>query len=82
MRAEGAPLAAFTHTWTSNRPGAAYRVVFELGGGGLLAPALVYRRWLLGRGELRTLKAKIAANPRVERLLGAAHAYVLRPDSQ
>jgi hypothetical protein len=70
------PRASSIHTWTPNRRNAAYEVVFVLGEPGPLAPAHAYRHWLQERGELVTLTEKIAANPAVERLLGAPHIYL------
>ncbi|MBO8192577.1 hypothetical protein ITI46_13005 [Streptomyces oryzae] len=53
-----------------------YTVHFSLTSASPVAPAADYHRWLREHGQLRTLKQKIAANPQVEKLLGAEHAYV------
>lgn len=70
------PAATFSYTWTRLCRGTPYEVIVEPSGPGPLSPALAYRRWLTETGQLVTLKAKIARNPDVERLLGAPHAYL------
>ena len=72
--------ARWTHEWTANRKGADYVVGFVVSARRPLAAARAYRAYLRAQPEWRPLAAKIAANPRVERLLGAPHAYVWGSD--
>ncbi|WP_069885547.1 glycoside hydrolase [Streptomyces luteocolor] len=53
-----------------------YTVTFALTDGNPVAPAADYRSYLAERGELGSLKKKIAKNPDTAKLLGAFHAYV------
>ncbi len=52
-----------------------YTVTFALTDGNPVAPAADYRSYLAERGQLGSLRRKIAKNPAVGRLLGAFHAY-------
>ncbi|MEU6989166.1 glycoside hydrolase [Streptomyces sp. NPDC046465] len=52
-----------------------YSVTFALTDGNAVAPAADYRSYLAERGQLGSLKRKIAKNPATGRLLGAFHAY-------
>lgn len=65
-----------THTFKPNWDVWEYTVVVELGDGSPIAPAKKYRDYLVGRGEFVTMREKVKANPRVERLLGAPHTYL------
>src|SRR5262249_17933528 len=65
-----------THRFTRLDRAKEYAFRFELGPGSPIEPALAYRRWLVERRELVTLAEKIREAPRVERLLGALHAYL------
>ncbi len=65
-----------THTFVGNWDRWEYTVVIELGDGSPVTPAKKYRDYLVERGELVTMAQKIGANPRADRLLGAAHAYL------
>jgi hypothetical protein len=69
------------HTATSHHFAAAdgtdgYTVAFSITDGSPVAPALDYRRWLAGHGQLGSLDRKIKANPAVGKLIGAFHAYL------
>ncbi|MEU1115146.1 MULTISPECIES: glycoside hydrolase [unclassified Streptomyces] len=52
-----------------------YSVTFALTDGNPVAPAADYRSYLAERGQLGSLKRKIAKNPATGKLLGAFHAY-------
>lgn len=53
-----------------------YEIEIWPGGASPISPALEYRQRLIAKGEYVTLDQKIRENPAVEKLLGAAHAYV------
>lgn len=61
---------------TPNRAGASLAIQAWRVKGSPIDAALSVRKWLRRRGQWRSLKEKIAGNPRVGRLLGAAHIYL------
>jgi len=65
-----------THTFRPNWEAWAYTVIIRLGDGSPITPAIKYREYLIERGGFVSMEQKIEANPKVERLLGAAHAYL------
>ncbi len=65
-----------THRFMPNWKTMEYSVVVEVGDASPIEPAKAYRRFLKERGEFVSLKEKIEANPHVDRLLGAAQAYL------
>lgn len=67
---------SITHAFNPVMDDTRYRVRFVFTGDNPIAPALAYRAYLFEHGLLRTLADKIEANPRVDRLRGALHAYV------
>lgn len=68
--------ARLTHEFTRNHPIKEYAVLFRIGNGSPIAPALAYRDWLVSRGEFVSLRDKIRKTPAAGKLLGAAHAYL------
>ncbi|NSC24258.1 hypothetical protein FM076_25170 [Streptomyces albus subsp. chlorinus] len=68
--------ATARHEFSRREKTLAYTVTFSLTSASPIAPAADYRRWLRDHGELRTLRQKIARNPRIGKLLGAQHAYL------
>jgi Glycosyl hydrolases related to GH101 family, GH129 len=75
-RGDAGVSSSVTHTFMPNWDTWEYTVVVELGDGSPIRPALIYRDYLIERGEFVTMAQKIKANPRAERLLGAPHAYL------
>lgn len=67
---------AATHRFDAGDGTSGYTVAFSITDGSPVAPALDYRRWLAGHGQLSRLEQKIRANPAVGRLIGAFHAYL------
>lgn len=65
-----------THSFTRIQKRKEYGFVIRLGNGSPVEPARQYRRWLEQRGEFVSIEDKIRRVPRVERLLGAPHAYL------
>lgn len=65
-----------THRFRPNWDKWEYTVVVELGDGSPIEPARKYRAYLAERGEHVSMREKIDTTPSVERLLGAAHAYL------
>ncbi|MFY4723014.1 glycoside hydrolase [Streptomyces sp. LaBMicrA B280] len=63
------------HTFSAREDTGDYKITFALTDGSPVAAARDYRAWLLGHGGITTLRAKIAANPAVGKLVGAFHAY-------
>jgi Glycosyl hydrolases related to GH101 family, GH129 len=53
-----------------------YEIEIWPGGASPVSPAIDYRQWLIAHGRYVTLQQKIAANPNVQKLLGAVHAYI------
>jgi len=68
--------ARFTHEFTRNHAVKEYGVAVQLGKSSPVAPAALYRKWLLQRGEFVSFKEKIQRTPDAARLLGAAHIYL------
>ncbi|MEU6126189.1 glycoside hydrolase [Streptomyces sp. NPDC047123] len=63
------------HAFDGGEGTRAYTVTFALTDGAATAPGTDYRSYLAERGQLGSLKRKIADNPATGRLLGAFHAY-------
>ncbi|CAM4018949.1 hypothetical protein NORO109296_17225 [Nocardiopsis rhodophaea] len=63
------------HTFSARSGTLKYAVTFALTGPEPTAAAADYRALLTERGQLGSLKAKIANNPEVGKLIGAFHAY-------
>ncbi|WP_306356591.1 MULTISPECIES: glycoside hydrolase [unclassified Nocardia] len=73
---DGRLTAAAAHDFDDRGDTGDYTVTFALTDDSPVVAARDYRDWLLRHGEFRSLRAKIARNPEVARLLGAFHAYV------
>jgi Glycosyl hydrolases related to GH101 family, GH129 len=69
---EGRITPTVRHDFT-NEP---YEVVFAPADGTPIGSALAYRAWLRARGAFVSLSEKTSANPAVDRLGGAIHAYL------
>jgi hypothetical protein len=67
---------ALTHEFTLREQDKSYSVIIRLGDPSPVEPAKQYRRWLIDNKQFVPMAEKIQRVPRVERLLGAAHAYV------
>jgi hypothetical protein len=65
-----------THEFRPNWQEHEFGLVVALSPNSPLAPALIYRQWLIDRGEFVSMSEKIESTPRAERLLGAAHIYL------
>jgi hypothetical protein len=67
----------FTHEF---RPGEPHSVAFRFrvasSPRSLIEPAIDYRRWLIERGEFRSLAQKMQKSPAIERLFGAPQLYL------
>nr|WP_042197608.1 glycoside hydrolase [Kibdelosporangium sp. MJ126-NF4]CEL23069.1 lipoprotein, putative [Kibdelosporangium sp. MJ126-NF4]CTQ90207.1 lipoprotein, putative [Kibdelosporangium sp. MJ126-NF4] len=63
------------HEFSERRATREYTVSLGITDNSPVAAAVDYRRWLADRGELGSLRRKMAANPEIGRLFGAFHAY-------
>ncbi|WP_274915816.1 glycoside hydrolase [Streptomyces sp. WZ-12] len=72
----GALRATAAHAFDAGDGTRDYEVSFALTDGNPVAPAADYRSYLAQRGQLGSLREKIAKNPANGKLLGAFHAYV------
>ncbi|PJN40636.1 hypothetical protein CG747_09765 [Streptomyces sp. CB02959] len=72
----GALRATAAHDFSAGDGTRDYQVSFALTDGDPVAPAADYRSYLAQRGQLGSLRQKIAKNPANGKLLGAFHAYV------
>ncbi|MFJ5674791.1 glycoside hydrolase [Streptomyces sp. NPDC093097] len=72
----GALRATAAHAFDAGEGTRDYEVSFALTDGDPVAPAADYRSYLAQRGQLGSLREKIARNPANGKLLGAFHAYV------
>ncbi|MFK0290865.1 glycoside hydrolase [Streptomyces sp. NPDC090442] len=72
----GALRATAAHDFDAGDGTRDYEVSFALTDGNPVAPAADYRSYLAQRGQLGSLREKIARNPANGKLLGAFHAYV------
>ncbi|MGD6755961.1 glycoside hydrolase [Streptomyces sp. BH105] len=67
--------ATAKHEFSQREQTRDYTVHFSLTDASPVSSATEYRDYLEAHGKLRSLKQKIRENPKVERLLGAVHAY-------
>ncbi|MFE3326597.1 glycoside hydrolase [Streptomyces sp. NPDC059176] len=72
----GSLRATASHTFDAGEGTRDYEVSFSLTDGDPVAPAADFRSYLAERGQLGSLREKIARNPAADKLLGAFHAYV------
>jgi hypothetical protein len=76
-KADGEWNARFTHEFPPNHATRDHGFVIKLGGApSPVEPARQFRKWLTQHGQFVSLRDKCKANPKVERLLGAAHVYL------
>lgn len=68
--------ARVTHEFRDNWDVREQRVHIFIGEDSPIAPALIYREWLIDRGEFVSMEEKIERLPSAERLLGAAQIYL------
>lgn len=73
---DGRLAASVTHTFRDNWDEHEFPVTVVLGEDSPIAPARIYREWLIERGEFVPMARKIERLPKAERLLGAAHMYL------
>ncbi|AYF78521.1 hypothetical protein D7D52_37120 [Nocardia yunnanensis] len=74
--ADGRLVANAAHDFAARAGTGDYTVDFALTDASPVAAAKDYRAWVIRHGEFRSLRDKIATNPRIARLLGAFHAYL------
>jgi hypothetical protein len=74
---QGRLRAEFTHEYTRFQKPKTYGFSIRLGGEhSPIEPARIFRQWLTDRGQFVSMQDKAKKIPRVNRLLGAAHAYL------
>jgi Glycosyl hydrolases related to GH101 family, GH129 len=73
---DGRLAARVTHEFKDNWDELEFPVTVVVGEDDPIAPARIYRQWLMDRGEFVTMAEKIEATPNAERLLGAAQIYL------
>ena len=77
FRQDGGKLVSeFTHTFTPNHKLKTYGLRICLGGNSPVDPAKIYRDYLVGLGQLVSMKEKIGRTPDAAKLLGAAFVYL------
>ena len=65
-----------SHAFTPNWERKTYGLCISLGPASPVAPAKQYRQYVMENAEFVSFAEKIQKNPEVEKLLGAAHAYL------
>ncbi|MBN1477207.1 hypothetical protein JXA47_10675 [Candidatus Sumerlaeota bacterium] len=73
---DGRLAARVTHEFKDNWDELEFPITVVVGDDDPLAPARIYRQWLIDRGEFVSMAEKIEVLPRAERLLGAAQIYL------
>ncbi len=73
---DGRLAARVTHEFKDNWDELEFSVSVFIGEDDPIAPARIYREWLMRHGEFVSMAEKIEALPRAERLLGAAQMYL------